>query len=119
MGNINYKKAYEYLEEQLEDIMIETAELLDNNPATLKIDDIIVNRKQEGNVDVIISSSGENMEYALYIYKKGESVALEKLMYQHSNTFNLDLEPGRYKIKGFVRQNREQKISKDKEIRVY
>lgn len=119
MGSIDYKKAYEYLEAQLEDIMIETETLLDHNPATLKIDKIATNQESEGQIDIIVCSSGEMMEYALYIYKKGESTALEKLMYQLPNVFTLNLEPGRYKVKAFVKQNNDQKVSMDKEVRVY
>ncbi|AKS69619.1 hypothetical protein RN70_08950 [Staphylococcus schleiferi] len=119
MGNINYQAAYEYLESQLEDIMLETAYLLDHNPATLKIDDIVTHQEKEGEIDVTICSSGEKMKYALYIYKKGESVAFDKIMYQVQNHFQLELEPGKYRIKAFVQQNNHQKVSKSKEMRVY
>ncbi|MGV3243626.1 hypothetical protein [Staphylococcus sp. 11261D007BR] len=119
MGNIDYKKAYEYLEAQLEDIMVETAELLDNNPPTLKIDDILTEQNSEGVIDVIVCSSGQQMTYALYVYQKGHAIAQEKLMYQYSNVFRLNLEPGKYRVKAFVKQNNEQKVAMDKNIKVY
>ncbi|PCF46178.1 hypothetical protein [Staphylococcus delphini] len=119
MESVNYKRAYEYLESQLEDIMLETAQLLDNNPTTLRIDEILTHQEEEGKIDIIICSSGEHMKYALYIYKKGEAVATEKLMYQYQNVFRLHLEPGKYRIKAFVQQNNTQKVSETKQIKVY
>ncbi|ARJ51494.1 hypothetical protein [Staphylococcus lutrae] len=119
MASIDYKRAYEYLESQLEDIMLETATLLDHNPATLRIDEILTHQEEEGVIDVIVCSSGEKMTYALYIYKKGESVATEKIMYQHQNVFHLTLEPGKYRIKAFVKQNQQQKVSDTAQIKVY
>ncbi|MCG3413390.1 hypothetical protein K0018_10075 [Staphylococcus massiliensis] len=119
MSELNYKRAYEYLESQIEDMMYETAVLLDNNPATLRIDDIIVEQNEESEVDIIISSSGECMKYALYIYNKGEGIPFEKMMYQNSNTFKLNLKNGRYIIKAFVQQNEQEKVAEKKQIRVY
>lgn len=119
MANVDYKKAYEYLESQLEDIMIETSVLLDHNPATLRIDDILSNQTEEGKVNITVCSSGEKMSYALYIYKKGQSVPEEKIMYQPQNVFHLSLEPGKYRIKAFVQQNNNQKVAETKEIKVF
>ncbi|ALN76098.1 hypothetical protein [Staphylococcus agnetis] len=119
MTNVDYKKAYEYLESQLEDIMLETSILLDHNPATLRIDEIIANQTEEGKVTITICSSGEQMKYALYIYKKGQSIPEEKLMYQAQNVFQLSLEPGKYRIKAFVQQNNTQKVAETKEIKVF
>lgn len=119
MTNVDYKKAYEYLESQLEDIMLETSVLLDNNPATLRIDEIISNQTKEGQVTITVMSSGEKMTYALYIYKKGLSIPEEKYMYQQQNVFYLALEPGKYRVKAFVQQNNNQKIAETKEIKVF
>ncbi|PTG22524.1 hypothetical protein DWB97_08330 [Staphylococcus chromogenes] len=119
MANVDYKKAYEYLESQLEDIMLETSILLDNNPATLRIDEITADQTKEGQVSITVRSSGEKMTYALYIYKKGQSIPEEKYMYQPQNVFHLSLEPGKYRIKAFVQQNNNQKIAETKEIKVF
>ncbi|GGI41339.1 hypothetical protein [Mammaliicoccus stepanovicii] len=116
---VDYKKAYQYLELQIEDMMLETQALLDNNPATLRIDNMKAKQIDTQLIEVIISSSGEHMKYAVYVYEKGSSIPIEKFMYQEKNNFIIQLMPGKYIIKGFVQQNGEEKVTESVSVKVH
>ncbi|AQL55884.1 hypothetical protein [Abyssicoccus albus] len=100
---IDWEFAYKELESQIEFMMLETKELLENNPATLRINNVKVDQNPPY-TGLIVNATGDNMRYACYLYNAKNNKELKKVMYQLSNTFIFDLPIGQYKAKIFVKE---------------
>ena len=103
MAGVDWEKAYKDLEVHIEHIMEETSALIHNAVPELRINEVI-RREASGGLEIIIDATGHRMKYALYLIDRRGRQETLKLPYQPSNTFVLDVPPGRYTVQAFVHE---------------
>lgn len=103
MAGVNWKKAYQDLENHIEAIMKETSDLVNNASPKLRLNEVYISKTNT--LDVIIDATGEKMEYAIDLIDRNGKVGTVKTGYQKSNTFSFDIPNGRYSITAYAKES--------------
>lgn len=76
-----------------------------------KIVKVIIEKVDSSNFYVVNTAEGEELEYAYYVYRDNE--VIDKFYYKKDAHFTYKVkEPGSYKVKAYIKDKNEEKVSK-------
>ncbi|MFD2627857.1 triple tyrosine motif-containing protein [Oceanobacillus kapialis] len=86
----------------------------ETNEDQAKIEKVIIEKDESQNLLVEATATGNNLNYAYYVFKDDE--VIEKEPYSQNATFNYKVEaPGTYKIRVFVKGTNGEIVTKNTE----